>query len=85
MESSGRKFIIYFFAAWKVEVFSGPGSVTGHKFGPHIANCRSVILMGAGLSADDLEFESLLCRYQLTKYTEVFLIIPCLQKDLVLL
>ena len=40
--------------------------VTGHKLGPLIANRRSVILMGAGLSADDLEFESPLGRYQLT-------------------
>ena len=44
--------------------------VTGHKLGPLIANRRSVILMGAGLSADDLEFESLLGRYQLTKYAD---------------
>ena len=44
--------------------------VTGHKLGPLIANRSSVILMGAGLSADDLEFESLLGRYQLTKYTD---------------
>ena len=25
LESSGGKFMIYFFVAWKVEVFSGPG------------------------------------------------------------
>ena len=44
--------------------------VTGHKLGPLIANRSSVIPMGAGLSADDLEFESLLGRYQLTKYAD---------------
>ena len=42
-------------------------SVTGHKLGPLIANCLGVILRGAGLSAEDLGFESLLCQYQLTK------------------
>ena len=37
-------------------------SVTGHKLGPLMANCHSVILMGAGLPADDLGFESPLCQ-----------------------
>ena len=36
-------------------------SVSGHMLGPLIANCHSVILMGAGLSAEDLGFESPLC------------------------
>ncbi len=40
----------------------------GHKLGPLIANCHCVIIMGAGLSAEDLGLESPLCRYQLTKY-----------------
>ena len=43
-------------------------SFAGYKLGPLIANCHSVILKGAGLSAGDLGFESPLCRYQLTKY-----------------
>ena len=38
------------------------------KLSPLIANHPSIILMGAGLSAEDLGFESTLCRYQLTKY-----------------
>ena len=45
-------------------------SVTGHKLGPLIANRRSIILMGAGLLAEDLGVKSPLCRYQLTKYAD---------------
>ena len=36
-------------------------SVTGHKLGPLIANRCGVILMGTGLSVEDLGFESPLC------------------------
>ena len=42
-------------------------SVTGQKLGPFIANHCGVNLMGAGLSAEDLGFESPLCRYQTTQ------------------
>ena len=43
-------------------------SFIGHKLGPLIANRHGEILMGGGLLAEGLGFESLLCRYQLKKY-----------------
>ena len=47
--------IVSFLRGWTI-------IITSQKLGPLIANCHSVILMGAGVSAEDLGFESPLCR-----------------------
>ena len=45
-------------------------SVTGPMLSPLIANHPSIILMGAGLSAEDFGLGSPLGQYQLTKYAD---------------